>query len=154
MLLKIQSHRKMFLWWATTFIGSIYLQLNFKSQLENKYLCCKYKKGTAVRTQETRNWWLKEHSKTDEQKDLRDRRPSEGCTYMDLCWWTVARGSAGTEGGWECQPACSWPFWCWPWRTPTAGFVGFRDQTGRPAIKGTSNRTGQKKNGFLEGLFA
>lgn len=51
--------------------------------------------------------------------------------HMGLCWWTVARGSAGTEGGWECQPACSWPFWCWPWQTPTAGFEGFLDQTGR-----------------------
>lgn len=32
----------------------------------------------------------------------------------------MARGSAGKEGGWECQPACFWPSWCWPWRTPAA----------------------------------
>ena len=71
-------------------------------------------------------------SSADEEK-VRQARGHR--THMGLCWWTVAPGSAGKGGGWGCQPACSWPSWCWPWRTPAAGSGGFPDQTWPPEIK-------------------
>ena len=73
-----------------------------------------------------------------QQKELRGSGTSSGTlvivgdTHMDLCQWTVAPGSAGREGGWGCQPVCSWPSWCWPWQTPASKSEGSLDQTGPP----------------------
>ncbi len=67
--------------------------------------------------------------------ELRDGRTDGQSTHMGLCQWTVAQGSAGRVEGWGCQPACSWPSWCWPWRTQAAGSGGSQDQTGPPEIK-------------------
>lgn len=39
-------------------------------------------------------------------------------TYKLPGWWRAGQGSAETEGGWASLPVCSWPSWCWLWRTP------------------------------------
>lgn len=77
------------------------------------------------------------YRRTEGRTDKHIYRKTEGwsngrSTHMGLCQWTLAQGSAGREGGWGCQPACSWPSWCWLWRTPAAGSEGSLDQTGPP----------------------